>query len=394
MPRSPFGSGLGAKLGFKVEALPDGLVSGGTSLPPAHHGVNHFKTVAVPVSDDSPDHARHSADDWGQPFGPNGLPDQAISVVFDVAQAHWDDAKHPLAKFFPTPDDPVSPDFSFDGGGAKPSWGGGGGKNKGGTTTTDSGTSTGTTTGTTSGTTTTTTTTSPYVGDYKSGKDTPDGYNIDLKFAGSGWTDVIKQYVIDAAEHLSDVIRGDLPGFTSSMGTIDDILVTVTLTTIDGSGGFAGWGGTTASRSGSYLPGQGYMKLDSADTSSLVSKGILDDMILHEMLHSLGFGVSWKSMGLVSDVSGDLRFNGDYATKMYGELYPTLSANDPLADIGVPIETDGGSGTAGVHWDDATFKNELMTGALNLSNKLSDLSVAALQDMGYDTYVSDHIFIA
>ncbi len=35
-----------------------------------------------------------------------------------------------------------------------------------------------------------------------------------------------------------------------------------------------------------------------------------------------------------------------------------------------------------------------MTGALNLSNKLSDLSVAALQDMGYDTYVSDHIFIA
>lgn len=394
MPRSSFGSGLGAKLGFKVEALPDGLVSGGTSLPPAHHGVNHFKTVAVPVSDDSPDHARHSAGDWGQPFGPNGLPDQAISVVFDVEQAHWEDAKHPLAKFFPTPDDPVSPDFSFDGGGAKPSWGGGGGKNKGGTTTTDSGTSTGTTTGTTSGTTTTTTTTSPYVGDYKSGKDTPDGYNIDLKFAGSGWTDVIKQYVIDAAEHLSDVIRGDLPGFTSSMGTIDDILVTVTLTTIDGSGGFAGWGGTTASRSGSYLPGQGYMKLDSADTSSLVSKGILDDMILHEMLHSLGFGVSWKSMGLVTDVSGDLRFNGDYATKMYGELYPTLSANDPLADIGVPIETDGGSGTAGVHWDDATFKNELMTGALNLSNKLSDLSVAALQDMGYDTYVSDHIFIA
>ncbi len=99
-----------------------------------------------------------------------------------------------------------------------------------------------------------TTTTSPYVGDYKSGKDTPDGYNIDLKFAGTGWTDVIKQYVIDAAEHLSDVIRGDLPGFTSSMGTIDDILVTVTLTTIDGSGGFAGWGGTTASRSGVLSP--------------------------------------------------------------------------------------------------------------------------------------------
>ena len=29
-----------------------------------------------------------------------------------------------------------------------------------------------------------------------------------------------------------------------------------------------------------------------------------------------------------------------------------------------------------------------------MSNQLSDLSMAALQDMGYDTYVSDYIFIA
>ena len=30
-----------------------------------------------------------------------------------------------------------------------------------------------------------------------------------------------------------------------------------------------------------------------------------------------------------------------------------------------PVEQDGGSGTAGSHWDEETFGNELMTGYVN-----------------------------
>jgi hypothetical protein len=50
-----------------------------------------------------------------------------------------------------------------------------------------------------------------------------------------------------------------------------------------------------------------------------------------------------------------------------------------------PIETDFGPGTRGSHFDEACFNNELMTGFLNSgsSNPLSKLSIATLDDLGY-----------
>ena len=54
----------------------------------------------------------------------------------------------------------------------------------------------------------------------------------------------------------------------------------------------------------------------------------------------------------------------------------------------------GGSGTAGVHWDDATFGTEVMTGQLNYANDVSDMTIAALEDMGYETvYGGDFVFV-
>lgn len=50
---------------------------------------------------------------------------------------------------------------------------------------------------------------------------------------------------------------------------------------------------------------------------------------------------------------------------------------------------DGGSGAAGVHWDDALFGELLMTGYIDIVNPgaptLSSMSIAALEDMGCDT---------
>jgi hypothetical protein len=119
------------------------------------------------------------------------------------------------------------------------------------------------------------------------------------------------------------------------------------------------------------------------------SYGLWDDLILHEMGHALGFGTSWASMGLIDNYDGDLRFNGANATQAYNDDYSDKAGNDALSDLGVPVETDGGSGTAGVHWDDQTFGGELMTGRLNYTNTLSDMSIAALEDMGYDTVYDD-----
>ena len=49
----------------------------------------------------------------------------------------------------------------------------------------------------------------------------------------------------------------------------------------------------------------------------------------------------------------------------------------------VPLETTGGDGTADAHWSEARFGNELMTGYINATNRLSTLSIAALADLGY-----------
>lgn len=225
--------------------------------------------------------------------------------------------------------------------------------------------------------------TTPVSVDYTSGLDTPGGFNIGLVFAGAGWTDALKLGFKQAAEFLSNVITGDLPDVSTAAGVIDDIRITASLTALDGVGGTAGWGGYTAARSGSYLPSDGYVKMDTADAASWLANGNFDDLALHEMLHSLGFGTAWSAMGLVKSYSGDLRFTGANATKMYNDLFPLISGPDALSDFGVPVETDGGTGTAGVHWDDATFNNEVMTGWLGYKNVISDMTIAALQDMGY-----------
>jgi hypothetical protein len=282
------------------------------------------------------------------------------------------------------PSDPIIIDG--DAAGGRSSGGGGGGKGRTKTPTepvVDSGTTPTTTP------TTTTTTTSPVKADYTSGLDTPNGFNIGLVFTGTGWTDSLKLGFQQAAEFFSDIIKGDLASVSTSAGVIDDIRISVSLTTIDGSGGFAGWGGYTAARSGSALPYDGYVKMDSADTATLVSMGIWNDFALHEMLHALGFGTAWSAMGLVKDYGGDLRFIGTNATRMYNTEYPLIAGPDPLSDYGVPVETDGGSGTAGVHWDETTFQNEIMTGMLNYTNTVSDMTIAALQDMGYQTIYID-----
>ena len=53
-------------------------------------------------------------------------------------------------------------------------------------------------------------------------------------------------------------------------------------------------------------------------------------------------------------------------------------------ESGVPVETGGGSGTAGSHWLESTFKNELMTGYLNgVPGQLSSITGGSLADLGY-----------
>ena len=110
------------------------------------------------------------------------------------------------------------------------------------------------------------------------------------------------------------------------------------------------------------------MEFDRADANEYQAAGLFDDIVLHEMLHTLGFGTIWQDLDLISG-SG---FNGALANAVY-----------PGSAL-IPLETSGGSGTAYSHWSEDTFTTELMTGYIDGDNNLSYMTIASLGDLGYN----------
>ena len=210
-----------------------------------------------------------------------------------------------------------------------------------------------------------TTSTAPYISGDPAIADANE-FNIQIKFVGT-WTPQLRQAFISAAEAISDFIVGDIPAAGTRRAPIDDIVITASLVHIDGPGNILGQAGPDAVRAGSYLPSKGSMEFDSADASAYQAVGLFDDIVLHEMLHTIGFGTIWNALGLISG-SG---FNGELANA----VYPGFAL--------IPLETEGGSGTAYSHWDDAKFANELMTGYIDNDNYLSYMTIASLGDLGY-----------
>jgi hypothetical protein len=54
------------------------------------------------------------------------------------------------------------------------------------------------------------------------------------------------------------------------------------------------------------------------------------------------------------------------------------------ATVPIPVETDGGSGTACSHWDEYYLRGEVMSGYLSGGMELSRMTIGALEDLGYD----------
>ena len=222
------------------------------------------------------------------------------------------------------------------------------------------------------------------VSEYLSGPD--GGYNILVDFEGS-WTSLLQDAFIVSAEWISSAITGDVADVFYRGKIIDDIKITAELNEIDGSGGILGQAGPTAIRTDGYLPALGIMQFDVADATDYYDIGYWEDIVLHEMLHTVGFGTIWSFLDLV-DGSGTSTptFTGTEAILTYEQLFG--GAGD------VPLESGYGPGTDESHWDEALFDNELMTGfidtnsdinttAVGDSNYISGMTVASLADLGY-----------
>jgi hypothetical protein len=200
------------------------------------------------------------------------------------------------------------------------------------------------------------------------------GYDIVIDFRGSGWTAALQKPFMDAASYFTRIITDDIGG-NRMIGAvyIDDLRITAELRSIDGKGGVLGAAAPDVLWSGSQLPASGSMRFDTADATVYAGRGLWDDIVFHEMMHVLGFGTLWNygSRSLVQ--------NGEYTGAAGLEAYRRVDADA----TSIPVETQGGSRTAGGHWSEQALDNELMTGFIDSANYVSEFSIMSLADLGY-----------
>jgi hypothetical protein len=162
---------------------------------------------------------------------------------------------------------------------------------------------------------------------------------------------------------------------------VPGIIIYAQVTAIDGVGGILGSAGPCLVRSGSLLPVVATMQFDVADMDAMLASGMLNGVVLHEMMHTLGFGTIWGP-GDLNEVPSPNGSDPRYLGPTGDTEYAALGASD--AASGVPVENTGGSGTRGSHWRESVFHTELMTGWADGAMQMSRVTIAALKDFGYD----------
>ena len=163
--------------------------------------------------------------------------------------------------------------------------------------------------------------------------------------------------------------------------SVPGLVIFAQVTAIDGVGNVLGSSGPCIVRSGTSLPAVAAMQFDVADMAAMVANGSLNGVVLHEMMHSLGFGTIWgpDAQGEVAAPDGaDPRYTGTTGQAEYA----ALGAAD--APSGAPVENTGGPGTQGSHWRESVFHTELMTGWADGTMPMSRVTIGALKDFGYD----------
>jgi hypothetical protein len=249
-------------------------------------------------------------------------------------------------------------------------------------------------------------------------------YQIVVRFWGdqTALTDANKALFTNAAARIKGIVTGDIqdvstngpngPFDLANCGvtgqpplneTIDDVVIYASIQNIDGAGGPNGnilaQAGPCAGRPTvtGYHTAIGVMEFDSYDFPNLAGPGgSLQDVVTHEMLHVLGFGVYWPPASpdtnpggrdLLSGVgSGDPRYtgtNGRQGCVAFGATTTCASS--------VPAENVGGAGSENSHWRESVFQNELMTSRLNAGyNPISSMTVGSLADLGFVVNTADN----
>ncbi len=205
-------------------------------------------------------------------------------------------------------------------------------------------------------------------------------FNIDLEYETP--LSASQQAIMQAAaKSVAGLIGKGLPSAVVDGKIIDDINIKISTANIDGASGTQARTKIDFMRYGTMLPAQSLVQFDAADIAELERSGKLFSVVQHEFLHALGFGNLWEAKGLVDYAGTPLaQYNGGKAVDAFKDLGGLTDA--------ISLETEG-KGSAGFHWNEALFQDEVMTADLNFSGKagnapISPVTIASLADLGYE----------
>ena len=228
-------------------------------------------------------------------------------------------------------------------------------------------------------------------------------FSLSVRFFGPAIDPTIQDAFTSAARRVQGMVTGALSpvqltafdisscgttGVTPLTETVTGVILYAQVAPIDGVGSILGSAGPCFIRVSSGLTLIGVMNFDVADLQTLASTNRLNSVILHEMLHTLGFGTLWAGKALTTGAgTPNSAFVG--AQAIAGCQFHGGGANCATS---IPLETTGGSGTRDVHWREVStstgigFDTELMTGfveAAGVPMPLSRMTIGSLADLGY-----------
>ncbi|HYN82536.1 MAG TPA: leishmanolysin-related zinc metalloendopeptidase [Gemmatimonadaceae bacterium] len=233
-------------------------------------------------------------------------------------------------------------------------------------------------------------------------------FNVDVRFFGPTPSDEAASAFIEAGARIRATIVGDIPdvdipllrsGAGIDIGpcgvsgvivneVVDDVLIYASVAPIDGSGKVLASARVCVIRNQSRLATIGVMKFDVEDVNGLISTGRLSNIVLHEMLHVVGFGTIWADSrrpgGVLLSGGGtdNPRYTGPLAISACGVAGGTGACGGGVAVEGLPFT----AGTADSHWRESIFESEVMTGfveAEGIPMPFSAITVQSLADAGY-----------
>lgn len=222
-------------------------------------------------------------------------------------------------------------------------------------------------------------------------------FTIDLRYWDAPPGPEQQERIRRAVDRWERLFRGGLPDAAVSVDAgcgpdspavdevVDDILVFVRVIDIDA----LAESGPCKVRGEGLLPITATVWIDGPIRIAQLAPDFLESLMTHELGHALGFGTLWTEHSLLEEpaLAGgqDPHFSGALAIAAFDEI-------GGLGYLGakVPVEIQGGPGTADSHWRALVFGDrELMSPIVVLgANPLSRATAASMLDLGYDVDLS------